>query len=208
MFSSIILWRLHIFIKTSWQKIQEQRKEDIKYHIFQQVQKYRLWTVYTCSFLRQSALTRWNRFLSHTVSLSPPSGTYVANWKLFMNDATDCQKRLHSLHLFRDGQCLIHIIWDKAMPFIPRGTSFLFLPEPRLLSSSSSVLKTSFKSNFFFCFPGGGGGAAAAAFGVLGCWCAGEFQLFTTASKHSTYFYSIWREPTLQILTLQIYEDK
>jgi hypothetical protein len=26
---------------------------------------------------------------------------------------------------------------------------------------------------------------------VLGCWCAGEFQLFTTASTHSTYFYSI-----------------
>jgi len=94
------------------------------------------------------------------------------------------------------------------MPCIPRGTSFLFLPEPRLLSSSSSVLKTSFKSNFFFCFPGGGGGAVAAAFGVLGCCCAGEFQLFTAASTNPTYFYSIWREATPQIHTLQIYEDK
>lgn len=34
----------------------------------------------------------------------------------------------------------------------PRGMSFLFLPDPMLLSSSSSVLKASFTPIFFFSF--------------------------------------------------------
>lgn len=210
-FSCIILLQFQIFIKNRWQEIQKKRKEDrnkVPHTSASAWDEYSLWTAYTWSLLRQSALSRWNRFLFHTLSLSSPSGTYVASHKLFVTEATQRQKRLHSLHLLWDGQCLIHTIWDKAMPCIPRGTSFLFLPEPRLLSSSSSVLKTSFKSNFFFCFPGGGGGAVAAAFGVLGCCCTGEFQIFATASTHTTYFYSIWRRATPQIHTLQIYEDR
>lgn len=187
-----------------------EKKKEIKYHILQQVHDISIhYKPHTLEVSLGCQPCQDETDFCPTLYQSPPSGAYVASHKLSMTEATHCQKRLHSMHLLWDGQWLTHTISDKAMmQYIPRGTSFLFLPEPRLLSSSSSVLKTSFKSNFFFCFPGGGGGAAAAAFGVLGCCCAGEFQIFTTASTHSTYFNSIWTEATLQNHTLQIYADR
>jgi len=77
-----------------------EKKKEIKHHILQQVHEMKIhYELHTLSFFRQSALSRWNAFLFHTLSLSPPSGTYVASHKLFVTEATQCQKSLHSLHL-------------------------------------------------------------------------------------------------------------
>ena len=187
-----------------------EKKKEIKYHILQQVHEmsvhYELHTLE--DFLGSQLCQDGTNFCSTLCHCLHHQGhTWQATSYSWLKQHTARKDSIHCIYSETDS-ALFTQRGIKATPCIPRGTSFLFLPEPRLLSSSSSVLKTSFKSNFFFCFPGGGGGAAAAAFGVLGCCCAGEFQIFTTASTQSTYYYSTWREATPLIHTLQIYEDR